>query len=123
MPPAVTDGDGGRGTLARPGAAAYLGQMANKRAWDVNDHRRFARQFLPPDEFRDGYLGYLDELELKEPSEQAGAPDPESREVPAPGRATQGGAEGPGWPVQRWVLAAMGSVAFALGAWVLTSMP
>jgi hypothetical protein len=91
--------------------------MAKKNAWDLNDHRRFAQQFLPPGEFRDGYLDHLDDLELKEPPPEAGEPGVNAAPAPA---AREG--DRPGWPVQRYVVAAVGSVAFAYGTWVLTSL-
>jgi hypothetical protein len=101
--------------------------MADKGTWDLNDHRRFAHQFLPPGEFRDGYLGHLDEIELKEPAEETGEA---GLKGPAPGstaaetrRGAHGAAgEGRGWDLQRVVVVAAGSVAFAYGTWVLTSL-
>jgi hypothetical protein len=90
--------------------------MANEGgARGAGDHRRFVAQLMPPGELRDGYLADLDELEPEDP----GAPAPEGaarREPPGVEVA------GRPWTVSRYVAVAVGSVAFAYGTWVLSTL-
>jgi hypothetical protein len=82
---------------------------------DVIAHRRLALRALPPSEFRDDYLLYLDGLERK--ARAALAP------AEGPGRGRDGDdADAGGWSVERSLLAAAGSLVFAYGVWALTSL-
>lgn len=83
---------------------------------DVIEHRRLALRALPPSEFRDDYLLYLDDLERKARAALAPAAEP--------GRGRDGeDADGAGgWTVERSLLAAAGSLVFAYGVWALTSL-
>ncbi len=82
---------------------------------DVIEHRRLALRALPPSEFRDDYLLYLDGLERKARAALAPAEEP--------GRRRDGDADADsGWTVERTLLTAAGSLVFAYGVWALTAL-
>ena len=70
---------------------------------DIDLHRRLALECMPPSELRDDYLCYLDGLERN-------------------ARPAASGNEAHRWTVQRYVVAAIGSVVLATGTWLVTSL-
>jgi hypothetical protein len=82
---------------------------------DIDLHRRLALECMPPSELRDDYLCYLDGLERKARLAAGLQERPEERPPSA-------GNEAHRWTVQRYVVAAIGSVVFAAGTWLVTSL-
>ena len=83
---------------------------------DIDLHRRLALECMPPSELRDDYLCYLDGLE-RNARLAAGLPERPDERPPA-----ASGNEAHRWTVQRYVVAAIGSVVLATGTWLVTSL-
>jgi hypothetical protein len=84
---------------------------------DIDLHRHLALECMPPSELRDDYLCYLDGLERKA---RLAAELPERPDELPP--AAGAGNEAHRWTVQRYVVAAIGSVVLAAGTWLVTSL-
>jgi hypothetical protein len=90
--------------------------MATSTRLDLDLQRRLALESMPPSELRDDYLCYLDGLER---TARARAERVERAEEPA---TTPPGDEAHRGSIPRYVVAAVGSLAFAVGTWLVTSL-